>query len=346
MRMSKRERVEAALKGEPVDRVPVSAWRHFVPEEVSAERLAAVSLAHFREFDWDWLKLNPRATYYAEAWGNRYDFGDYTSVFPRLVDGPIRSPADLDKLAPVDPKGGVFAEHLDLVRRVKAGIGDAHFLQTVFSPLSVLAFLMARADQHDAGQLIQAQYDGIRRAIAENPQGVHHALSVIADALASYAAAAVDAGASGVFFAIVKLARRGVLTEAEYARFGRPYDLRVLQAVQGAPFNLLHVCGPQAYFDAVMDYPVHAINWATLNQGNPTVGAAQGLTQRALIGGVDELSTLQTGAPDDVIAEAQQAIRATGGRRFLLSPGCGVNMDAPVANLHALRRAAELPLPA
>lgn len=62
MRMSKRERVEAALKGEPVDRVPVSAWRHFVPEEISAERLAAVSLAHFREFDWDWLKLNPRAT--------------------------------------------------------------------------------------------------------------------------------------------------------------------------------------------------------------------------------------------------------------------------------------------
>ncbi|MCS7055226.1 MAG: hypothetical protein NZM18_03495 [Thermoflexales bacterium] len=343
--MSKRERVEAALRGEPVDRVPVSAWRHFVPEEVSAERLAAASLAHFREFDWDWLKLNPRATYYAEAWGNRYDFNDYASVFPRLVDGPIRSPADLDRLAPVNPKAGVFAEHLDLVQRVKAGIGEAHFVQTVFSPLSVLAFLVARADQHDADHLVQAHYDGVRCAIAENPQGVHHALSVIAETLAGYAAAAVDAGASGIFFAIVKLARQGVLTESEYAQFGRPYDLRVLQAVQGAPFNMLHVCGPHVYFDAVKDYPVHAINWATLNQGNPTVGAAQCLTQRALVGGVDELSTLQASTPDDVIAEAQQAIRATGGRRFLLAPGCGVSMDAPAANLRALRRAVELPLP-
>jgi uroporphyrinogen-III decarboxylase len=43
-----------------------------------------------------------------------------------------------------------------------------------------------------------------------------------------------------------------------------------------------------------------------------------------------------------VIAEAQAAIRSTGGRRLLLSPGCGVSMDAPAANLHALRQAVDL----
>jgi uroporphyrinogen decarboxylase len=344
MQMNKRERVEAALRGEAVDRVPVSAWRHFIPEERSPEQLAAISLKHFRAFDWDWLKLNPRATYYAEAWGNRYDFDDYQSVFPRLVEGPIRSPADLEKVAPVSATGGVFDEHLKLVRLVRAGIGEAHFVQTVFSPLSVLGFLMAHPPQHDPDQLIQAQYDMLRLAITENPQGLHAALGVIADVLAAYAAAAVDAGASGIFFAIVKLARQGVLSEAEYAEFGRPYDLRVLQAVQGAPFNLLHICGPQVYFQSALDYPVQAINWATLNQGNPSVGEAQRLTARALIGGVDELGTLQVGTPDQVLAEAQAAIRATGGRRFLLAPGCGTRMDVPDANLHALRRAADLPL--
>lgn len=342
MVMSKRERVDAALKGEPVDRVPVSAWRHFIPEETSPQQLANASLTHFREFDWDWLKLNPRATYYAEAWGNRYDYTNYHGVLPQLIEGPINSPADLERVRPVAPTDGVFAEQLELIRRVKAGIGDAHFVQTVFSPLSVIAFLLARSTAADMQQQVQAQYDGIRRAIRENPQGVHHAAQAIAETLAAYAAAAVDAGASGIFFAIVKLARRDVLTEAEYAQFGRPYDLQVLKAVQGAPFNLLHVCGPYVYFDAVKDYPVHAINWATLNQHNPTVGAAQRLTQRALIGGVDELGTLQTGTPDEVLAEAQAAIRATGGRRFLLAPGCGTSMDVPADNLRALRRAADL----
>ena len=44
--LSKRERVDAALRGEAVDRVPVSAWRHFIPEERGPETLADVSLSH------------------------------------------------------------------------------------------------------------------------------------------------------------------------------------------------------------------------------------------------------------------------------------------------------------
>ncbi len=340
--LSKRERVDAALVGEPVDRVPVSAWRHFIAEETKPESLAQVSLQHFAHFDWDWLKVNPRATYYAEAWGNRYDFGHYDLVLPELIDGPINTPADLEKVQPLNPTAGVFAEQLELTRLVKAGISDAHFLQTVFSPLSVLAFLIARPQHHTIGEAVQAQYDALHQAIRENPQGVHNALQAITTTLAGYSAATVDAGASGLFFAIVKLARQGVLTEAEFAEFGKPYDLQVLKAVEDAPFNLLHICGPYAYFNDVTDYPVDALNWATLGQHNPSVSEARQQTQKALVGGVDELGTLQSGTPEQVIAEAQTAIRAMGGQHLLLTPGCGTNLDVPDANLHALRRAADL----
>jgi len=340
--LSKRERVDAALKGEAVERVPVSAWRHFLDEENNIDDLAAVSLKHFHDFDWDWLKINPRATYYAEAWGNKYDFSDYDSVLPRLLEGPLNSPADLEIIQPISPTAGVFAEHLDLVKQVKAGIGGAHFLQSVFSPLSVLGFLVARSEQHRIDLDVQAQHDGLRRYFQENPEGVHAALNNIATTLGQYGAAAVDAGASGLFFAIVKIAREGVLTEDQYAEFGRPYDLQVLKAVQGASFNMLHICGPYAYFNAVTDYPVHAINWATIGQHNPTVDEAQHQTKQAIVGGVDELGVLQTGTPDQVIDEALAAIRDTNGEHFLLAPGCGTNVDVPDANLHALRKAADI----
>ncbi|MBX3083630.1 MAG: hypothetical protein KF716_18495 [Anaerolineae bacterium] len=340
--LSKRERVDAALKGDPVDRVPVSAWRHFLAEETKPQTLADVSLAHMQQFDWDWLKVNPRATYYAEAWGNRYDFNTYDAVLPALIDGPLNSPADLDKIQEISPTGGVFAEHLELVKLIKAGIGDAHFLQTVFSPLSVLAFLVARADTYKIDDVLKAQYDGLRQYIRENPQGVHQALKNIATTLGKYAAAAVDTGASGIFFAIVKLAREGVLTEAEFEEFGKPYDLQVLAQVQGAAFNMLHICGPYAYFNAVTEYPVHALNWATLGQHNPTLAEASHQTDKALVGGVDELGTLQTGTPEQVITEATAAINALHGRHLLLTPGCGTNVDVPDANLHALRHAADL----
>jgi uroporphyrinogen decarboxylase len=338
--LSKRERVDAALKGEVVDRVPVSAWRHFLAEEHRADTLADISLRHFNDFDWDWLKVNPRATYYAEAWGNQYD--DAESIVPRLLDGPLRTPADLEKIQPLNPTAGVFAEQLDLVRMVRKGIGGAHFVQTVFSPLSVLSFLVAHTETSNLDEFARAQYEGIRRYIQENPQGAHEALKNIAETLGHYAAAAVDAGASGIFFAIVKLARQGVLTEAEFAEFGKPYDLQVLKAVEAASFNMLHICGPYTYFDAVTDYPVHAINWATIGQHNPTLEDARQQTAKALVGGVDELGSLQTGTPEQVIEEALAAIRVTGGRHLLLTPGCGTNLDVPSDNLHALRRASTL----
>lgn len=266
----------------------------------------------------------------------------YDGVLPRFISGPINAPVDLEKIQVVNSIGGVFAEQLDLLKQIKAGLGGAHFVQTVFSPLSVLAFLVARPQGHNIDAAVQAQYDGLRRFIQENPQGVHAALQNISTTLAKYAAAAVEVGASGIFFAIVKLARQGVLSETEYEEFGKPYDLQVLQAVQGASFNLLHICGPQVYFETAIKYPVHAINWAAVNQHNPTVGEAAQSTLQALVGGVDELGALQNGTPDQVVAEARAAIQATNGRRFLLTPGCATSVDVPITNLAALRQAVEL----
>jgi uroporphyrinogen decarboxylase len=338
---SKRERVDAALRGELLDRVPVSAWQHFIPAETAVETLAQASLDHFNTFDWDWLKVNPRATYLAEAWGNRYDYTAYDRVYPRLLEGPLHTPADLEKIAPVSSTGGPFAGQLQLAQRIKAGIGEAHFIHTVFSPLSVLGFLVARPPVHSADAVVQAHAQGVAHYIRQNPQGAHAALSAIAATLAGYASALLEAGASGLFFAIVKLARQGVLTPAEYLEFGRPYDLQVLQAVQEAPFNLLHICGPRVHFDLVADYPVQAINWAAVGQQNPSVAEAFDRTRLAIAGGVDEDGALLTGSPADVLAEARAALLAARGRKFLLAPGCAVSPVTPPANLRALRQAVE-----
>ena len=342
--LTKRERVEAALKGEAVDRVPVSAWQHFLPAERRPDTLAAASLKHFHDFDWDWLKVNPRATYYAEAWGSRYNFDQYTSILPKLEASPLNIPADLNNLREISGTEGVFAEQLKLIQLIKAGIGGAHFIQTVFSPLSVLYFLVARPQTKalTLDEQAEAQYAELRRFLHENPKGAHAALKNIAATLGKFGAAAVDAGASGLFFAIVKLARQEVLSKAEFEEFGKPYDLQVLKAVEGAPFNLLHICGPRAYFDIAAEYPVHALNWASIGQHNPTLGEAQKHAHQALVGGVDEVENLQHGSPEDVLKEALAAIEATGGRHHLLTPGCATSVDVPVANLRALRLAAEV----
>lgn len=342
--MSKRERVDAALRGADVDRVPVSAWQHFIPAESSPETLSRASLDHFHGYDWDWIKVNPRATYYAEAWGNRYDYSRYKGVFPALEYSRLQQPAGLEGVGEVSGTSGVFDEQLKLIRLIGAGIGGAHFIQTVFSPLSVLYFLSARPEWMSLTLLQQEelQYAELKRMMRQHPSAVHAALANITHTLAQFARAVVDAGASGLFFAITRLAREGVLSVPEFEEFGKPYDIEVLNAVQSAPFNMLHTCGPQVYMGIVADYPAHAINWASVGQQNPAMPQAAKLTSMALVGGVDEVHTLQNGTPAEIIAQARMALAQTGARHHLLSPGCATSMDVPAENLQALRAAAQM----
>src|SRR5688500_5308457 len=92
--MSKKERVRAALRGEAVDHVPVSLWGHDFLREWSAAELAAQTLEPYRAHDWDFIKLNPRWTFFAEAWGNTYQ-RPTEQRFPRLVEPAVKSAADL-----------------------------------------------------------------------------------------------------------------------------------------------------------------------------------------------------------------------------------------------------------
>ena len=319
--------------------MPVAAWRHFVDHEWDPERLADATLAHWKTFDWDSIKLNPRATYFAEAWGNRYDPGSYTGVLPRLVEAPLHTGRGLEWIRPVNATCGVFGEQLELLRRVRSGAADTLVLQTVFSPLSVLAFLAARPGDQIAELGLGSDFAHVRRLIDPILTVFMRRSTPSPPRLRSTLPRHSTPGPT-VFFAIVRLAREGVLTPEHVERFVLPYDRRVLEAASEASFNLLHVCGPGIYFDQLAELPAHAISWASTDRGNPSVSQAHARSPRALVSGVDEAGALVSGTAAEVEHEALAAI-TSGGPRFLLSPGCGIDPSAPAANLHALRRAAE-----
>ncbi len=263
--MNKRERVIAALSGQPVDRVPVSFWGHDFLREWTPQGLADAMLESFRHYDWDYMKVNPRATYYGEAWGCRYRPSGSETRGPEVVDYVLKSASDLGAIRPVDIGAGPFAEQLEALRLIGRGLGgEAPFIQTVFSPLAVI------------GHLAKRDLEAVRRYMEETPQALHSALAAVAGSLAAYSRACMEAGASGIFFATVEWATYDNATAEQYQEFGRPYDLRVLEAVQGAEMNVLHVCRPRNMFDLLSDYPVHAINWARrrarqpLSQGGPS----------------------------------------------------------------------------
>lgn len=328
--MNKIERVDAALKGADVDRVPISVWGHSYLKEWSAEGLAEAMLDNYRTYDWDYMKVNPRASYHVEDWGAVLERSNDFNRGPRFVQTPVSGPEDWRRLRPLDPAKGVLAEQLAALRLIRDGIGgQAYFIQTIFSPLSVAKYLVGN------------QAAPVKESIANAPDALKQGLEVITETYRTYAQACLEAGASGIFFATTGWASRDQLTEDEYRTFGTEYDLRVLEAVAGrAPFNVLHNCGDNIYFDLLAEYPVHAISWAATLPGNPTLGEGKQRTSRAVMGGVSEKTTLADGTPDAVAAEVRQAIAETGGRRVLLAPGCSIPPRSPKANLEAAAAAA------
>jgi uroporphyrinogen decarboxylase len=55
--MTKRERLEATVAGEPVDQVAVALWRHWPGDDQRAEDMARSTLDFQRLFDFDFIKV-------------------------------------------------------------------------------------------------------------------------------------------------------------------------------------------------------------------------------------------------------------------------------------------------
>jgi uroporphyrinogen decarboxylase len=323
-RMNQRERMRAALQGQPVDRPPISFWRHFFEKETSAAGLAEAMLGFQRTYDWDFMKVNPRACYHAEPWGCRFQFSGRPDIEPKLIEVAIKTPEDWRRIKPISPTTGAFAEQLEALRLIKEGLhGEVPFVETIFTPLSV------------AGRLAGSD-DVMCEHLRRYPERVHGALEAITATFERFATACLDVGVDGLFYATTGWATYDRLTDAEYAEFGRRYDVRVLKAVEGAPFNILHVCRGRNMLWQLMDYPAHAVNWATEDPTNPKLGEVWQRTHRPVIGGVDHVGTLRQGAPEAVVAEVRSAVGQTR-QGIIIGPGCSISPQTPEANLRAAR---------
>lgn len=317
------ERVRAALRGQVADAPPVALWRHFPGQDERPETLADAHVRFWRRFGVDLLKVTPASGYYADDWGLRSAYRPNREGVRTYLDRPVKTPEDWLKLRPLDVTAGRYGRELRALRRIREAVrGEVPVLATVFSPLTVAKTLCGDR--------------AVVRYLREQPDALCAGLEVITDVTARFAQECLSAGADGVFFA-TQMACEAAVTEEEYATFGRPYDLRVLEAVSGAEVVVLHAHGDRPYFDLLAGYPVHALNWHD-RRTPPSLRDARGRYSGCLCGGLDE-TTFADRDPTQVAHEATDALLQTGGRGHIVSPGCVIPVDTPEANVDAVVRA-------
>lgn len=302
--MNKKERVRAALAGEEVDRVPAAFWLHFPKDRNRGDAAVRAHMEFYRQSGNDFLKvMNEHA----------YDPGV-----------PIRVAADWRSIRPAPAGAPFFQALLDELKRIVDALGDECFvITTIRNPLQV-------ADT--TGQLATAH-------LREDAASVGAGFAAIAESLAAFANACLDAGADGIYYS-AKGGEEGRFTDEEFDLWIRPHDLQVLRAIESrGAMNVLHICGGGIRLGRYASYPAHAVNWAVAkNALSMTEGRK--LFGRTIIGGIDNRGPIVNGTADEIRGEVARVIETAGRGGTIVGADCTLPTDIDPRNVRIAVEAA------
>ena len=160
--MNKIERVRAALAGAEVDRVPASFWFHFPTTQKHGIASVKAHQAYYRASGVDFLKIMNEHPYRANV--------------------EIKAPSDWRAVRPAPVNSPFYQEQLDEISRIVDALdGDCLAITTIFGPFS--------EGNHASGGLVTEH-------LKADPEAVSQGLGAIAESLAQFAVACIEAEAS------------------------------------------------------------------------------------------------------------------------------------------------------
>lgn len=318
-----RERLQACLAGEIIDRPPVALWRHFPVDDQGPESLAASTLHFQHTYDWDLVKVTPASSFCLKDYGSQDEWQGNSEGTRQYTHRIIEQPEDWEKLAVLSPTSPHLSKQLTCLRLLRSALEpETPILQTIFDPLSQAKNL--------------AGGDRLIAHIRQYPETVKKGLNAITGTTMLFIQEAIKIGIDGIFFAI-QHAQAGMLSLDEFNEFGKQYDLQLMDVASDLWLNMVHIHGLEIYFDAVADYPAQALNWHD-RESAPSLSKAR--VKKVLCGGLHR-DTVALGTPDQIQFEVQDAMQATKGKHFILGTGCVIPIITPHGNMMAVRKSLE-----
>jgi len=205
---------------------------------------------------------------------------------------------------------------------VKAARHEALVIVTLYSPFMWAAQL--------------ADTEALKMQLAEQPEAVVRGLEILTENVITFARGCQRLGVDG-FYASTQGGEAFRFGGTEiFERYIRPTDLAVWDAIEGSPFNILHVCdycGTYADLAPFLSYPGRVVS-TSLELESRTLTAREVGAQfgRPVMGGLERKGVLATGPTEAIRAAVAEALtdRPAG---FILAADCTVPSDTPWDNL-------------
>lgn len=346
--MTAAERIREMLEKDRVDHVGACGWMH-TPEvdRKSAKEFANRIIELTDHSQWDFIKIMENGVYTQEAYGS-----DITYLSENIPEEKLRtkqithfnsyllnSPEDFERFPVLNVKENtVFQREVKVVK-----VLYDHYKGTV--PIIPTIFLPAHTIPEFCGGIEKARY-----YLDQYPDAVETMLKALVQTELQLVDAYIEAGADGFFFAN-RYSNADILSEAEFERFCRPFDVQIMEHIKDRTwFNMIHIHGEKNFFmKQFNEYPVQAFSWENVphkvsEEERFTVAKVREMTDKILITGTDQFADFY-GTIDEVrerfCERIERAARESGDNRLIFAPGCSLPLDINFEAVHQLRVAAD-----
>ena len=344
--MRPKDRFIAALKRQPVDRVPLFDFlfqRPLFQELIGRTPDAynardAMDLTVAMGLDGVWIpygcfsgwspeKLTDRV--YKDEWGTTFQQDAASWPIDAPIAYPLNAREDLRRYTPPDPMAGGRLDEIDQALAMNAALGDqaVAILGGVNGPFTITWFLLG--------------YENICLYLYDDPAFLHELVEITVDfdvkAINRMARAGVDAmilsddyGASA----------QGLLRSQQFKEIYKPGLKKIIDCVKSNNLPIfLHSCGRiYDYLDDLVEIGIEAYHPIQRTAGMDLAKVkAQYGDKICLVGYIDSSRTLPFGTPEEIEAETREALRiGAPGYGYILASDHSLHDGIPVKNIQLM----------
>jgi uroporphyrinogen decarboxylase len=305
-KLSHKERVDRALRGQEVDRPPFTFYHHY--KRPTAQLEAADHLAFHRTYNTDIVKVMNDFDYPKSATNKWYELEPLDSPYP---------------------------EQLATLTQVRDGLnGDAYFIDTIYGPyMTAMILFQSQAQFANLPKSDEATDQQIKELHAfqqQNPDGWHTALEAITQSTINHIQHAKKIDASGTLVSVFNAESKFGSVE-DYRQFTRPYDKRVFEALADTKLTVLHLHYlERPYLDLFQDFHAPIVQYSVKTSGI-SISEVRKHYEQPILGGVDEIDFRKLTTSE--IRKQWTEARERAGPKYVAAPGCSIPNDSTSAEL-------------
>lgn len=316
--MNKTERMLAAINHQPVDHVPACFSLHFPKEIAFGEAAIKAHIDFYRQTDCDVLKIMNE------------------NLVPEI--GEMNSPDDWKKIPAYNRHSPFIVKQLDMIKRILDDVGEpVYSLATVHGICaSAIHPIERRYGYIPVREMMVAH-------LRQNKTVVLDAFHRIADALSDLAAACIETGANGIYYAALG-GEKHFYTDEEFAEVIEPLDRQILNAAREAGgHTLLHICKNNLEMSRYAKYGELSdiVNWGVFEVPYSLEEGRRLFPRAAIMGGLANRSGVLVNGTENELKEAVQSIiRGFGEIGFILGADCTLPTEISYQRIMAAVHAA------